>query len=61
MDSLESLLDYLSDEICIGIATFDNVISYYQFENNEMLVYKNIDKDNIGCPLSYRDLFLNVK
>lgn len=26
-----------------------------------MMVYKNIDKDNLGCPLAYKDLFINAK
>ncbi len=25
------------------------------------MVYKNIDKDNLGCPLAYKDLFINAK
>lgn len=55
------MLDYLSEDINIGLVTYDSVISFYEITESEITVYKNIDKDNLSCPLSYKDLFFNVK
>lgn len=55
------MLDYLGEEVNIGIVTYDNFTSFYQAIDGEITVFKNIDKDNLSCPLSSSDLFLNVR
>ncbi len=61
LDSIVAILDYLTDEVNIGIVTYDSVVSFYEINEGEIIVYKNIDKDNLCSPISHKDLFLNVK
>lgn len=60
---MKNLLEYLDDEIKLGITLYDSHVSFLRIdeEDKEISILRGIDTDSPECPLSFPELFFNVK